>query len=139
MIQDGSRVSIEYTLTVNDGTVADSNVGGEPLVYEQGQHEILPALERALEGLNAGDSRDVTVTAEDGYGPIDTSLFETVPARVIPENGRYVGATLVAKAKAGGERQVRVHEVNGEQIVIDLNHPLAGQNLHFAIRVVAVE
>src|SRR5262245_52215249 len=128
MIQDGSRVSIEYTLTVNDGTVADSNVGGEPLVYEQGQHEILPALEQALAGLNAGASCDVTVNAEDGYGPIDATLFETVPARVIPENGRYVGATLVAKAKAGGERQVRVHEVNGEQIVIDLNHPLAGQD-----------
>ena len=139
MIQEGSRVSIEYTLTVNDGVIADSNVGGEALVYEQGQHEILPILERALAGLAVGDTRDVTVNAEDGYGPIDASLFETVPARVIPENGRYVGATLVARAKAGGERQVRVHEVNGDEIVIDLNHPLAGQNLHFAIKVLAVE
>ena len=139
MIEDGRRVSIEYTLTVNDGSVADTNVGGEPLIYEQGQHEILPALEQALAGLNAGDSRDVTVSADDGYGPVDASLFERVPARAVPEQGRYVGATLVAKAKAGGERQVRVHEVSGEEIVIDLNHPLAGQNLHFAIRVIAIE
>jgi len=139
MIVVGSRVSIEYTLTVNDGVVADSNVGGEPLVYEQGQHDILPALERALEGVGVGESRDVVIEADDGYGPIDETLFEKVPARVIPENGRYVGAYLVAQAKTGEQRQVRVHEVHGEEVVIDLNHPLAGQTLRFAIRVLSVE
>jgi FKBP-type peptidyl-prolyl cis-trans isomerase SlyD len=139
MIVEGSRVSIEYTLTVNDGSVADSNVGGEPLTYEQGQHEILSALERALEGLAVGESRDVVINADDGYGPIDETLFEKVPARVVPENGRYVGAYLVAQAKTGEQRQVRVHEVNGEEIIIDLNHPLAGQTLRFAIRILSVD
>ena len=139
MIVDGSRVSIEYTLTMDDGSVADSNVGGEALIYEHGQQEILPALERALAGLSVGDAKDVIVDADEGYGAVDDTLFETVPTRVIPENGRYVGAYLVAQAKTGEQRQVRVHEVNGEEIIIDLNHPLAGQTLHFAIRILAVE
>lgn len=139
MITDGSRVSIEYTLTIADGTVADSNVGEDPLTYEQGQQEILPALERALQGLNAGDTKEVTLDPAEGYGPVDDELFETVPSRLVPENGRQVGAFLVAQAKTGERRQVRVAEVNGEEIVIDLNHPLAGQTLHFAVRILSVE
>jgi FKBP-type peptidyl-prolyl cis-trans isomerase SlyD len=139
MITDGSRVSIEYTLTVDDGSVADSNVGEEPLIYEQGQQEILPALERALIGLAVGDTKEVTLEPDEGYGLVDDALFETVPSHLVPENGRVVGAYLVAQAKTGERRQVRVAEVNGDEIVIDLNHPLAGQTLHFAVRIVSVE
>jgi FKBP-type peptidyl-prolyl cis-trans isomerase SlyD len=139
MITEGSRVSIEYTLTIDDGSVADSNVGEEPLVYEQGQREILPALEHALLGLAAGDTTEVTLEPGQGYGLVDDALFETVPSRLVPENGRQVGAYLVAQAKTGERRQVRVAEVRAEEIVIDLNHPLAGQTLHFAVRIVAVE
>jgi len=139
MIVDGRRVSIEYTLTIDDGTVADSNVGEEPLVFEQGQQEILPALERALLGLAVGDIKQVTITPDDGYGLVDESLFETVPSHAVPEEGRHVGAYLVAQAKTGERRQVRVHEVTTEQVVIDLNHPLAGQTLHFAVRILSVE
>ena len=139
MITDGRRVSIEYTLTIDDGSVADSNVGEEPLTYEQGQQEILPGLERALLGLAVGDTTEVTLAPDEGYGLVDDDLFETVPSNVVPENGRHVGAYLVAQAKTGERRQVRVHEVNGDEIVIDLNHPLAGQTLHFAVRILSVE
>jgi len=139
MITDGSRVSIEYTLTTADGTVADSNVGEDPLIYEQGQQEILPALERALLGLKVGDTTEVTLEPQEGYGTVDDELFETVPSHLVPENGRQVGAFLVAQAKTGERRQVRVAEVNGDEIVIDLNHPLAGQTLHFAVRILSIE
>ena len=124
MIVEGSRVSIEYTLTMDDGSVADSNVGEEALVYEQGQHEILPALERALAGMSVGDAKDVVIDADEGYGPVDDTLFETVPARVIPENGRYVGAYLVAQAKTG------------ECVVIDVgDNPPEDLGLHIGQRV----
>jgi FKBP-type peptidyl-prolyl cis-trans isomerase SlyD len=139
MITDGSRVSIEYTLTMDDGSVADSNVGDEPLIFEQGQHEILPALERALLGLAVGDTMELTLEPDDGYGLVDEALFEAVPSHLVPENGRHVGAYLVAQAKTGERRQVRVAEVNGDEVVIDLNHPLAGQTLHFAVRILAIE
>jgi len=109
MIIDGSRVSIEYTLTIDDGTVADSNVGEEPLIYEQGQSEILPALERALLGLAVGDTAVVTLEPDDGYGLVDDSLFETVPSSVCRRTAAS-RSYLVAQAKTGERRQVRVHE-----------------------------
>ena len=67
----GKKISIEYTLELDDGTQAESNVGGEPLVYEQGANQILPALEQALAGLAVNDTRKVTISPKEGYGDID--------------------------------------------------------------------
>ncbi|MDJ0853172.1 MAG: peptidylprolyl isomerase [Myxococcota bacterium] len=138
VVSDGNRVSIEYTLKLADGSTADTNVGGEALVYVQGQSQILPALEAELLGLKIGDSKQVSLTAAQGYGEVDPGLFQTVPASAVPEGGRKVGTELVAETPSG-QRVVRVHEVKGEEIVMDLNHPLAGQALEFDIKIVAIE
>jgi FKBP-type peptidyl-prolyl cis-trans isomerase SlyD len=139
VIADGSRVSIEYTLTTGDGEVADTNVGEEALVYEQGSSQILPALESAMLGLSVGDAKQVTIPPERGYGAVDPELFQTIPASAIPEEAHQVGAQLMAESQAGQRRPVRVHEIKGEEIVIDLNHPLAGETLHFDVKIVAIE
>lgn len=139
VIADGSKVSIEYTLTLDGGEVADTNVGRDPLTYEQGAGQLLPALEAELAGLGVGDAKKVDLSAEQGYGPVRDELYHTVPASEIPEESRNVGAVLIAQAAEGQQRPVRVHEVKGEQIVIDLNHPLAGKSLHFAIKVLAID
>ncbi len=138
MIEEGSRVSIEYTLTLDDGSVADSNVGGEALTYEQGTGQILPALERELLGLTTDDVRKVSLAATDGYGEVDPEAFQNVDPGLVPEEARKVGTTLVAQDNTGGQRPVRVAEVHDDRVVIDFNHPLAGQNLHFEIKIVAV-
>lgn len=139
VIEAGRQVSIEYTLTLDDGSVADSNVGGEVLVYEQGKSQLLPAVETALLGLSAGDTKKVSLTAEQGYGPVDPELRQTVPLSALPETARQVGVRLVAQAPDGRQRPVKVVKVEGEQAVLDLNHPLAGEALHFDIKVMAVE
>ena len=139
VIADGSRVSIEYTLTTNEGEVADTNVGEEALVYEQGHSQILPALESALLGLSVGDAKQVTIPPEQGYGAVDSELFQTIPASAVPEEARQVGVQLMAQSQAGQSRPVRVHEIKGEEIVIDLNHPLAGETLNFDVRIIAIE
>lgn len=139
MIEDGRTISIEYTLKLDDGSTADTNVGSDPLVFRQGEAQILPALEKLLSGLEVGDTREVTLSPEDGYGSLDPAAFETVTADLIPEDARQAGAQLVAQAPDGGRRLVRVHEVKGEEITLDLNHPLAGQTLHFDIRILAIE
>jgi FKBP-type peptidyl-prolyl cis-trans isomerase 2 len=136
----GSRVSIEYTLTIDDGTVADTNVGGELLVYVQGEQQILPALEKALAGLAAGDEKKVHLEASQGYGARDPGLTQTVATTAIPEEARVVGAVLTAQSPDGRQRrQVRVKEIRENEIVVDLNHPLAGEALHFDIKVVSIE
>jgi FKBP-type peptidyl-prolyl cis-trans isomerase SlyD len=139
VISNGHRVSIEYSLKLSDGTVADSNVGGEALTYEQGASQILPALEEELLGMAVGESKQVSLTAAEGYGEVDESLYQTVPALQIPEGAREVGAQLVAQSAEGERRPVTVRELKGEEIVLDLNHPLAGEALEFDIKILAIE
>jgi FKBP-type peptidyl-prolyl cis-trans isomerase 2 len=139
VVSDGNSVSIEYTLKLADGTVADTNVGGEALLYEQGATQLLPALENQLLGMKVGESKHVSLTAAEGYGEVDESLFQRVPTSEVPEDARKVGTELLAQPPSGQPRPVRVHEVNGEEIVMDLNHPLAGQSLDFDIKILAIE
>lgn len=139
VVVDGSRISIEYTLFLEDGTVADTNVGGAPLVYQQGGSQLLPALESQLAGLAVGDNKEVSLSAAEGYGEVDPKLFHVVPASDIPEDARTVGTALVAQSTGGQQQHVRVHELKGEEIVLDLNHPLAGQPLRFDIKILAIE
>ena len=139
MIEEGMRVSLEYTLTLDDGSMADTNVGGEPLTYEHGGGQILPALELALVGLAVDATKTVKLSPEEGYGPVQEAGFQPVPTDVVPEEARTVGTLLVAKDDSGEERPIRVHEVGEEEIIIDFNHPLAGQSLTFEIKVLSVE
>jgi FKBP-type peptidyl-prolyl cis-trans isomerase 2 len=139
VIVDGSRVSIEYTLTLADGTEVATNVGEEPLEYTHGEAELLPKLEEELAGMSVGDSKQVKLTAEDGYGPIDEEAFRDVPTAEIPEEARNIGALLVTETPDGEELTVRVHEITGGMTTLDFNHPLAGQALKFAVLIKAVE
>ncbi len=138
MSEKSKTLSIEYTVFLDDGSQVDTNVGGEPLVFETGRAQILPALEKALEGLEAGQSTRVTLSPEEAYGPVQEDAFQAVDTALIPEQARYVGAVLVAEDDAGHQRQVRVHEVNGDTTIIDLNHPLAGKSLTFDVKVLSV-
>lgn len=139
VVKDGSTVSIEYTLKLDDGSTADSNVGGEPLVYIQGAQQILPALEEKLAGMKADETREVTLSAEEGYGPVHPEGFQTVPLEMIPEDARFEGARLMGQGPNGEPIHALVKEVREDSIVVDLNHPLAGQKLHFDVKVLRVE
>ena len=138
-VTDGKRISIEYTLTLSDKTQVDTNVGGQPLIYTQGSQEILPALQKALVGLKAGETKHVTLSAEDGYGSVDPKAFQEVDKNVVPEDGRKAGTQLMARDPSGRSRPVRVHEIKENTIVLDLNHPLAGQTLVFDVKILKVE
>ncbi len=139
VIEKGRSVTIEYVLTLDDGSVASTNVGQDPLTYTQGESEILPALENAMTGMKSGDQKKISLPAEDGYGQISEEAFVAVELAAVPEDARQVGTILVGRDGAGNERHVRVHEVHDDKIVIDHNHPLAGQTLHFEITVIGVE
>ncbi|UCE84706.1 MAG: FKBP-type peptidyl-prolyl cis-trans isomerase [Deltaproteobacteria bacterium] len=139
VVEDGKQVSIEYTLTLADGSTADSNVGGEPLQYEQGSGRILPALEAQLAGLKVNESKHVELSADEGYGPVNPEAFQEVEAVQIPEEARSVGAVLLASSDSGQQRPVRVHEVREDKVVLDLNHPLAGESLIFDVKILAIE
>jgi len=139
VVENGKKISIEYTLKLDDGSTADTNVGGEPLVFEQGSSQILPALEAELAGLKVDESKQVKLSPEHGYGEVNAEAFLTVGIETIPEEARKVGAVLIAQDGNGNHRPVRVHKVREEELVLDLNHPLAGQNLNFDVRILTIE
>lgn len=138
-IATGSTVRLEYILTDDAGTVLDSNKGREPLTYTQGEQQIIPGLELALAGLLAGDEKQVTVKPEDGYGPIDPAAQAEVPKETLPADALTVGTRLMARSPDGETRLVRIKEIREATVIIDLNHPLAGMTLHFAVKVLEVE
>ncbi len=137
-IREGSHVSIEYTLRLEDGSIIESNVGEEPFEYTQGNDEIIPGLEQGLEGLDVGDQKEIRIPPELAYGPVHPEAFYEVDKELVPPGAWVAGTELVARDSSGRERQVRVHEVREETIVIDANHPLAGKTLIFDVRVLAV-
>lgn len=139
MIENGHSVSIEYTLKLDDGTTVDTNVGEDPLTYTQGSSEILPALEEALAGHAVGDAKEVKLTAEQGYGAISLEAYQEVELDMVPEDARTVGTMLVASAPDGQQQPIKVHEVKEASIVLDFNHPLAGEALNFDIKILAIQ
>ncbi|MGH7828346.1 MAG: FKBP-type peptidyl-prolyl cis-trans isomerase [Candidatus Binatia bacterium] len=139
VVENGSVVSMQYTLTGEDGKVIDSNKDKEPLKYTQGQNQIVPGLEKEMTGMKVGDERRVKVKPEDGYGPVNKHAFQEFPKEKIPASGMKVGAVLMAKGPQGEAIPVRVHEIKEKTVVLDLNHPLAGKTLIFDVKVVDIQ
>ncbi|MEW6440195.1 MAG: FKBP-type peptidyl-prolyl cis-trans isomerase [bacterium] len=137
-IQEGSLVSVEYTLSLEDGTEVESNKGEDPMVYRQGNHEIIPALERELEGMRVGDAKRIQVDPEDAYGEQDMAAFVEVTKENFPDDALAPGTPLKAEDPQGKTVYMRVHEVKEETVVLDLNHPLAGETLVFDVRVLDI-
>jgi len=132
-------VLIHYTLTNDSGAVIDSSSGGEPLAYIHGQGNIIPGLEKALEGKQQGDKISANVDPAEGYGVRDDALVQSVPRRSfggVPNI--QTGMQFHAQTSQGHTRVVTVTAIKGDMVTVDANHPLAGQNLHFDVEIAEV-
>lgn len=137
-IAQDSVALIDYTLTNDAGDVIDSSKGGEPMAYLHGHSNIIPGLEKALAGKVVGDSLKVSVEPAEGYGELNPALLETVPRNVFQGvDNIEVGMQFQAQT-AQGVQVITVKAVDGEDITVDGNHPLAGQTLHFDVAVTEV-
>jgi FKBP-type peptidyl-prolyl cis-trans isomerase SlyD len=139
LIEAGSTVDLEYTLKDAIGVVLDSTRGRTPLRYVHGRQQLMPALEKALSGLHAGDEKRLVVEPEDAYGRVNPNAEAEVPKETLPEGALVVGTRLMARAANGETRPVMVKEVKGTTVLLDLNHPLAGKTLVFDLKVLGVE
>jgi FKBP-type peptidyl-prolyl cis-trans isomerase SlyD len=137
-VNDGHVVSMEYTLKV-DGEVTDTSEGREPLKYVHGAGNIIPGLEREMVGMTVGESKDVVVAAADGYGEEDDKAFMDVPREQFPEEIPVkVGTEIQVQNQAGQPMYARIDKVGDSTVRLDFNHPLAGKELHFAVKVVGL-
>jgi FKBP-type peptidyl-prolyl cis-trans isomerase SlyD len=131
-------VTIHYTLKDDAGTVLDSSAGGEPLAYLQGRGNLVPGLERALEGKQEGNSVAVVVSPADGYGTRDESLVQRVPKRSLQGAGAVKKGMQFQARTDDGVRLFTVAAVIGDMVTLDGNHPLADQTLHFDVQILGV-
>lgn len=138
-VEKGKQIAIEYTLRIGDGDVVDSNIGGEPLTYTQGEQQIPPGLEEALEGMEIGENKEVTVHPEKGFGERSETALREVEKSQLPEDARKVDVQLQGRDTDGNIMTVRVAEVKDKTVVLDLNHPLAGKRLHFNVKVLDIK
>ncbi len=110
-VSSGTRVSIEYTLRLEDKAVIDTNVGSDPLTYVHGSDQMIPGLQKGLEGMKIGESKQVTVKPEEGYGAADPEAFTEVGKEKIPQSALRVGAQLKGRDASGRPVYARVVEV----------------------------
>lgn len=138
-VSPGKEVSIEYTLRLEDKSVVDTNVGGEPLTYTQGEQQIISGLETEVEGMAVGESKAVTVPPERGYGVMDAAAFREVDNEHVPEGARVVGAKLQGRDASGQSVYARVAQVKEDTVILDFNHPLAGKTLFFEVKILDIK
>jgi FKBP-type peptidyl-prolyl cis-trans isomerase SlyD len=137
-IKKDSVVAFNYTLKEDTGEVIDSSAPGEPLVYLHGHGNIVPGLERELEGKAANDKLHVKVAPADGYGEYSRELVQKVPRRSLKGIANITVGTRLHAQTSEGPRAVTVTAVTGDMVTLDGNHPLAGQTLDFDIEIVEV-
>jgi FKBP-type peptidyl-prolyl cis-trans isomerase SlyD len=137
-VAPGYQVSLEYTLSDEKGTQLQTNKGEAPLVYTPGKQQILPGLEKALDGMHVGEEKDVKLPPEEAFGPIDKEAFQEVPKSKIPADGLKVGTPLRAQSPDGRTMTARVSEIKDKTVVVDLNHPLAGKTVAFHVKILDV-
>lgn len=138
LIGDNLVVKINYTLTDEEGTVIDSSEGHEPLAYLHGASNIIPGLEQALVGKTIGDALHVDVEPAEAYGEINPALISVVPMSAF-QGVESVEPGMAFQADGPeGPMHVTVRAVEGEDVTVDANHPLAGMKLTFAVEVVDI-
>ena len=130
-------VTMHYTLTDDSGTVLDSSAGHTPMNYLHGHGNIVPGLEKVLEGAVAGFKTKVTVPAAEGYGEIDPAAVFEAPREHFPDDMDLAPGRLVSSGDGHGS-PLTVVEVTDSVVVLDGNHPLAGKTLHFEVEILDV-
>jgi FKBP-type peptidyl-prolyl cis-trans isomerase SlyD len=137
-VQNNKVVSMEYTLQVENEEI-DSSKGQDPLQFLVGHGNIISGLEREMIGMKVGDSKDVVIDPADGYGEFDENAFMNVPRDAFPNDMPVEeGAELTVRDDEGQARYARIDAVDGDTVTLNFNHPLAGDELHFNVKIVGL-
>jgi FKBP-type peptidyl-prolyl cis-trans isomerase SlyD len=135
-VKQGRVILLDYMVRIGTGRVVESSAGRAPIEYLHGAGQILPALERALEGLREGEQAAFSIAAEDAYGQRKDDNVVSLPRSLFPADVKLErGVCLYARASGGQSYPITVMEVKPDMVVVDLNHPLAGERLFFEVSI----
>lgn len=139
-IKKGDVVSVEYTGKFDSGEIFDSSKGKDPLEFEVGAGQVIKGFDDAVIGMNKGQEKDVKIIVKEAYGEARDDLVKEVPKKVLPKDIEpKVGLVLVLKSAEGRSIGSRIKEIKEDSVLLDFNHPLAGKNLNFKIKVVNIK
>ncbi len=141
-IEKGNKIKVEYKGSLDNGPVFDSSEGKGPLEFTAGEGKVIPGFDNAVIGMEVDEEKDVKIECKDAYGEKNPELLKKVPKTNLPEDARdkvVAGMVLAMQTPQGQQVPVKVEAVGKEDFTIDLNHPLAGQNLNFKIKIVSIE
>jgi peptidylprolyl isomerase len=137
--QKGDTVKVDYTLTLDDGTVADSSKGRAPLEFKIGEGKVIPGFDKGVTGMKVGEERTVKVPPEDGYGTYDPKKTGDLPREKLGKQKVEKGQTLQLRMATGTPIVVKVLDVTDKVVKVDANPPLAGKKLNFQIKLVGIQ
>ena len=138
IVEKEKAVSINYVLTNDSDEMLDSTQHQAPMVYLHGASNILPGLEDALEGKSIKSRVRKIIPAEEGYGKNNPELIQTVPLSTFPNSEKIEAGTQFELETSYGTRLATIAKIENGEVTIDMNHPLAGQNLHFDVEIVDI-
>jgi peptidylprolyl isomerase len=136
--KSGDTVRVHYTGKLDDGSVFDSSEGRDPLEFQLGGGQVIPGFEQALEGMSPGDERSVTIAPDEAYGPRRDELVLVVPRVELPAEMQPEVGQQLQLSQEGQSFIVTVADVNESEVVLDANHPLAGEELTFELQLVDI-
>jgi len=138
-VENGKFVKVEYTGTLENGDVFDTNKNSHPIEVEVGAGKLIKGFENALVGMEQNEKKNFTLSPEEGYGKRNEELEQTFSRSELPDGfDPQVGQVLALRHPEGGQIPARVKHADAEKITVDLNHPLAGKTLSFEIEILEI-
>lgn len=139
-VAKGDKIKVQYVGKLKDGTVFDKSEENQPLEFTVGEGKIIPDFERAVEGMNVGENKTVDIQSQRAYGERDESLVRKFDRSALPPGFEpKKGMIIELHLPTGDAIPATISDVGGNYVVVDLNHPLAGKDLEFDIKVVGVD
>lgn len=140
VVANGSKVSVEYTGKLEDGTIFDSTKDKAPISFTAGKGEVIKGFDDAIIGMKQGEQKTITITQEQGYGPRDEKLIQTVPRTVFPAEMKVEkGMGFSFKTPTGQVIHATIADSSLQEVTLDMNHPLSGRTLVFELKVANVD
>lgn len=136
-VENGKTVLVHYRGTLEDGTEFDSSAGDRPLEFTVGEGQVIPGFDQAVAGMDLGEKKSVTIPAEEAYGPYYEEAVQVVPKDAFAEEP-FVDGVVNIVADDGTPLRATITKVEGDDVTLDFNHPLAGKPLTFDLELVAV-
>ncbi|HET9529800.1 MAG TPA: peptidylprolyl isomerase [Blastocatellia bacterium] len=139
-VQSGDTISVHYTLTLDDGMVVDSSEGSDPFSFTVGSGQIIPGFDEGVKGMEVGETREIAVDPDQAYGPYREEMVLVLPRSAFPPDANpAVGLGIEVQSPTGESHLFRIIEIDGDRVTLDGNHLLAGETLHFKVRLVSID